>query len=169
MLRHRHFTTALVLGALLSLAGQAHAQRKSPEERYEDMKKSPLLAATLELVVPLVGHDYAGDKEAGMAPLFLTFVSTAVFVGAGTVWLACGASRLASRDPGPDCGSSAASVAKLSALTFLGSRVWASVSAWRLASSTNAYYRRYLRLDAPDLALSVTPAGQLGLGVSLRF
>lgn len=169
MLRHRHFTTALVLGALLSLAGQAHAQRRSPEERYEDMKKSPLLAATLELVVPLVGHHYAGDKDAGVAPLFLTFGSTVVFVGAGTVWFACGVSRQVTRDYDHDCGSSAAFVAKLSALTFLGSRVWASVSAWRLASSTNAYYRRYLRLDDADLALSVTPAGQLGLGVSLRF
>lgn len=169
MWKHRHITTAVVLGALLSLAGQAHAQRKSPEERYEDMKKSPLLAATLEWVVPLVGHDYAGDKEAGRGPLYLTVVSAAVFVGAGTVWFACGVSRQANRDYDHDCGNSSAFVAKLGGLTFLGSRVWASVSAWRLASSTNAYYRRYLRLDDADLALSVTPAGQLGLGVSLRF
>ena len=57
MLRHRHIITALVVGALLSLAGQAHAQRKSPAERYEELKKSPLLAATLEWIVPVVGHD----------------------------------------------------------------------------------------------------------------
>jgi len=56
-----------------------------------------------------------------------------------------------------------------SALTVLGSRIWASVSAWRLANRTNAHYRRRLRLDDANLALTVTPAGQLGLGVSLRF
>ena len=54
-------------------------------------------------------------------------------------------------------------------MAVLGSRIWASVSAWRLTNRTNSYYRRYLRLDDADLALSVTPAGQLGLGVSLRF
>ena len=68
MTRYLHITAALVLGALLSVAGQAHAQRpqpKSPGERYADIKKSPLLAATLEWIVPTVGHDYAGDREAG--------------------------------------------------------------------------------------------------------
>ena len=59
--------------ALLGHAGRIHAQRpnivrppqKSPEERYEDMKKSPFLAATLELIIPTLGHDYAGDRDAG--------------------------------------------------------------------------------------------------------
>jgi len=67
-MKYRCVTTLLVLGALLGHSGQVHAQRpqpKSPEERYEDMKKSPFLAATLEWTIPTLGHDYAGDRDAG--------------------------------------------------------------------------------------------------------
>lgn len=46
-MKYRHLTTLLVLGAVLNLAGPVYSQRprivrppqKSPEERYEDMKK----------------------------------------------------------------------------------------------------------------------------------
>lgn len=168
MLRHRHIVTSLIVGALLSLSGQAHAQRKSPEERYEEMKKSPLLAATIEWVVPLIGHDYAGDKAKGVPPFLLMAGGLTVFVAAGVGMMGC-PSNYPEPSPDPDCGNTLAVVGKLGALTVLASRIWASVSAWKLANGTNAHYRRYLRLDDADLALSVTPAGQLGLGVSLRF
>jgi len=52
---------------------------------------------------------------------------------------------------------------------FDGSRIWASVSAWKLANRTNAFYRRRLGIEDAGLVLSVTPNGQLGLGASLRF
>lgn len=69
-MKHRHITSLLVLSFLLGHAGQLHAQRprivpppqKSPEERYEEMKKRPWLAAALELFLPTVGHAYAGDE-----------------------------------------------------------------------------------------------------------
>ena len=78
MIRYRHATTLPVLGVLLGLAGPVDAQRprhKSPQERYEDMKKSPFLAATLEWIVPTVGHDYAGDREAGKPAAYLTMAA----------------------------------------------------------------------------------------------
>lgn len=163
MLRHRHIIAALVVGALLGFAGQAQAQWKSPEERYEEMKKSPLLAASLELIIPTVGHDYAGERKAALLPTALMVVGLGLAVGAG---IAPCHRRIIDRDPGCDTVDVLGTVG---VFAFFGSRVWATVSAWRLANRTNAYYRKQLRLDDADLALSVTPAGQLGLGVSLRF
>jgi len=168
-MKHRYVTSLLVLGALLGHAGQVHAQRptivrppqKSPEERYEDMKKSPFLAATLELIIPTVGYDYAGDRDAGKLAAWLT-------AGGAITWLAAG--FVANH---PDCRHDPCTVETIVGVAgvavFYGSRIWASVSAWRLANRTNAFYRRRLNLDDAGLALSVTPNGQLGLGVSLRF
>lgn len=112
-MKHRHITMLLVLGVLLGHADQLHAQRP---RIVRPPQKSPWLAATLELILPTVGHAYAGD-----------------------------------------------------AMAIIGSRVWAFGSALRLARRTNAFYRRRLGLNDAGLALSVTPGGQLGLGVRLRF
>jgi len=169
-MRCRQITAALVLGALLGLAGQTHAQRRSPEERYEDLKKTPWLAASLEWIVPFVGHDYAGDKNAGLPSVLLMAGGIALI--AGSAYADCYADprgiafpRLT--EPDPDCEDRAELEADLGGVIVLASRIWASVSAWRLANRTNAYYRKRLGLDG--VALSVTPAGQLGLGVSVRF
>lgn len=168
-MKYRCVTALLVLGALLGDSGQTHAQRpqpKSPEERYEDMKKSRFLAATLEWIVPTVGHDYAGDREEGLPMLYLTAAGVGVFfvvVGADL-----GREGDCRTNPGWDCDV-LPFVAMAGAATFVAGRVWASVSAWKLANRTNAFYRRRLNLDDAGLALSVTPSGQLGLGVSLRF
>ena len=168
-MKYRCVTTLLVLGALLGHAGQIHAQRpnivrppqKSPAERYEDMKKSPFLAATLELIIPTLGYDYAGDRDAGMLAAWLT-------AGGAITWLA--AAFVANH---PDCRHDPCTVDTIVGVTgaavFYGSRIWASVSAWRLANRTNAFYRRRLGIEDAGLALSVTPRGQFGLGVSLRF
>ena len=168
-IKYRYVTTLLVLGALLGHAGQIHAQRPQPkdsEQRYEELKKSPFLAATLELIIPTLGHDYAGDRDAGK-PMAGLMIVGAVFHGLA---LAKAAADFYGAGPDPDPGSGAVSVlAKTGLLAIVGSRVWAFVSAWRLANRTNAYYRRSLNLDDAGLALSVTPSGQLGLGVSLRF
>ena len=164
MIRYRYVTAALLLGALLGLAGQAHAQRKSPEERYDDLKKSPLLAATVELIVPVVGHDYAGDRNAALVSASMAVVGLSLWFGG-----AYSCYSLLDVEPDPGCLSKAAFVAGVGRFVYLGSRVWGAVTAWRLANRTNASYRRRLGLDDADLAVSVTPAGQLGLGVSLRF
>ena len=169
-MRCRHITAALVLGALLGLAGQAHAQRRSPEERYEDLKKTPWLAASLEWIVPTVGHDYAGDRNAGLLPAILMLGAIPLFASAA--YADCyadprGVAFPRLTEPDPDCKDRAKLEADLGGFIILASRIWASVSAWRLANRTNAYYRKRLGLDG--VALSVTPAGHVGLGVSLRF
>ena len=176
MMKYRHISAPLVLGALLCAAGQAHAQRpkienprKSPEERYEDLKKSPLLAATLEWIVPTVGHDYAGDREAGMPAAAVTGLGAGLLVGGALLaYFSCWESP-SGPPPGPNCGRWYGVAAITGCWLIPAGRIWASVSAWRVANRTNAYYRRSLRLEDASLALSVTPAGQLGLGVSLRF
>ena len=171
-MNYRHASALLVLVALLGHAGQLHAQRpeirrpaqKSPEERYEDMKKSPFLAATLEWIIPTVGHDYAGDQEEGLPMLGLGTAGVGVFL----LVAAIGFTGTCRDDWGLGC--EALRIAGMAgAATFVASRVWASISAWKLANRTNAFYRRRLNLDDAGLALSVTPGGQLGLGVSLRF
>lgn len=175
-MKHRHISAPLVLGALLSVVGQAHAQRpkvenprKSPEERYEDLRKSPLLAATLEWIVPTVGHDYAGDREAGIPAATVTGLGAGLLVGGALLaYFSCWESPL-EPPPGPNCGRWYEVAAITGFWLIPAGRIWASVSAWRVANRTNAYYRRSLRLEDASLALSVTPAGQLGLGVSLRF
>lgn len=169
MIKYRHVTTALVFGALLGFPGQADAQRMSPEERYDEMKKSPLLAATLEWIIPTVGHDYTGDREAGKPAAVATIAGAVLFIGGGLIGSFSCYEVPDEPPPAPNCGRGWVVVSIAGFLTVPASRIWASVSAWRLASRTNAYYRRSLRLDDADLALSVTPAGQLGLGVSLRF
>ena len=165
MTRCRHVTAALVFGALLGLVGQADAQRRSPAERYDDLKKSPLLAATVELIVPIVGHDYAGDRNAALVSASIAVVGLSLSFGG--FFYRC--HKLIDLEPDPGCQSKAAFVAKVGNFVYLGSRIWGSVTAWRLANRTNALYRRRLGLDDADLALSVTRAGQFGLGVSLRF
>ena len=171
-MKNRHVATLLVLGTLLGHAGQAHAQRpeierpprKSPEERYEDMKKSPFLAATLDLIIPTLGHDYAGDRDAGKLAAWVTAGGAISFVA-----FAVGANHPDCRhDPPPSCRTMNIAVATSGAVV-VGSRIWASISAWKLANRTNAFYRRRLNLDDAGLSLSVTPGGRLGLGVSLRF
>ena len=165
--RHHITPTLLVLGALLGPADQVHAQRRSPEDRYEDMKKTPWLAATLEWIVPTLGHDYAGDRDAGRPPLYLMTAGVTMFIG-----LPLAFDRGCS-GPNPESSETTCDVVVVvsivGALTILGSRIWASVSSWKLANSTNASYRRLLGLDNAGLALSVTPIGQVELGVSLRF
>ena len=180
-MKNRHVGALLVLGAVLGHAGQIHAQRpdieraprKSPEERYEDMKKSPFLAATLELIIPTAGHDYAGDQWAGRPMGYLMAAGAGVVLGAVVVGMIyCGPPpksprRASFTDP---WGCNVLGVVGMAgAASVVGSRIWAFVSAWRLANRTNAFYRRRLNLDDAGLALSVTPGGQLGLGVSLRF
>ena len=181
-MKHRHITTLLVLGAVLGHAGQLHAQRpeierpprKSPEERYEDMRKSPFLAATLELIIPTAGHDYAGDQWSGRPMGYLMAAGAGVVLGAAVFgFVSCGpppkSTRTARsfRDP---WGCNVLGVVGMAgAASVVGSRIWAFVSAWKLANRTNAFYRRRLNLDDAGLALSVTPSGQLGLGASLRF
>ena len=168
-MKHRHVATLVVLGALLNLAGPVHAQRprivrppqKTPEERYEDMKKSPWLAATLELILPTVGHAYAGDEDGGKPMAGLMGAAAVIF------WAtAMGTHRCTKGEPYcwvPDI------ILKTCAMAIIGSRVWAFDSALRLARRTNAFYRRRLGLNDAGLALSVTPGGQVGLGVRLRF
>ena len=169
-MKSRHVGALLVLTALLGHAGQAHAQRpeierparKSPAERYEDMRKSPLLAAMLEWIIPTSGHDYAGDQEEGRPMGNLMLSGAAVFVGVAMF------GKFSCHDRSLGCDMLAV-VAMAGLASIPASRVWASVSAWKLANRTNAFYRRRLNLDDAGLALSVTPGGQLGLGVSLRF
>ena len=140
------------------------AAQKSPEERYEDMKKSPFLAATLEWIVPTVGHDYAGDREEGLPMVYLGLG------GVGVFFVVAGADLAGTCRDDWGWGCEALRVAGMAgAAAFVASRVWASISAWKLANRTNAFYRRRLDLDDAGLALSVTPGGQLGLGLSLRF
>lgn len=165
-MKHGHITRLLVLGTLFELAGQIHAQEPNAEQRYEGIKKSEILAGALEWLWPMLGHSYAGDKEAGRLAADLMAVGGAMILVDFARSFSCSPEGKPNRDPGCDKISNLA-VAGL--VIMAGSRIWGSVSAWNVAKQTNAALRRRLGLDDVGLALSVTSRGQLGLGVSLRF
>ena len=172
-MKSRVLTTILVLGTLLGHAGQAHAQRpeierpprKSPEERYEDMRKTPLLAATLEWIIPTIGHDYAGDREAGLPAAYVTGVGGGVLA----LLVVVGAGRDCRNDPGWDCDVMPF-VGMAGAAALVAGRVWASIFGLEAREPNQCVLPQASRpRRRGGLAPSVTPGGQLGLGVSLRF
>lgn len=165
-MKHGHVTRILILGALFGLAGQIHAQQPNAEPRYEEIKKSEFLAGALEWLWPTLGHSYAGDKEAGRPAAGLMAVGGLMIMFDFARAFSCLPKSDPNRDP--DCDKiSNLGVAGL--VIMAGSRIWGSVSAWNVAKQTNAALRRRPGLDDAGLALSVTPGGQFGLGVSLRF
>lgn len=130
-------------------------QPMSPQPLFaqEDQgRKDPFAAAGLEIVLPILGHAYAGNAKRGLLP---NAVSLGGFIG------------LAARiDIDPFGSSSEAEAIDYVLLgAFLGGRVWAIVSAARTANDHN----QSASSGNANLSLSPTPDGRLGVGMNLRF
>lgn len=112
-------------------------------------RKSAAAAFGLELVLPIVGHAYAGNARRGILP--------AVFYVGGFVGL------LAQAGDDGFIESGAGAYAALGAL--LGGRIWGLVSAVRTANDHN----RSLSSGNASLTLLPTPDGGLGVGMNFRL
>lgn len=109
-------------------------------------RKDPFVAAGLEVVLPILGHAYAGNAKRGILP---NAVSLGGFIGI--------AARI-------DIFGEPETLDYVLVGAFLGGRVWAIVSAARTASDHN----RSLSSGNANLSLFPTPDGRLGVGMSLR-
>lgn len=109
-------------------------------------RKSSAVAAGLEIIVPILGHGYAGNAKRGILPAILR-------VGGGV------ARGLAGDDDDKE------TQAGIGAVAFLGGTIWGIVSAVRTANEHN----RSLSSGNASLTLLPTPDGRLGVGMALRY
>ena len=128
--------------------GRTLLPRPLPLQAQEG-RKSGAAAFGLELIVPTLGHAYAGDWKRGVLP--------AVFSVGGYVGL------LAQADDDGFVGDGAGAYLALGAL--LGGRIWGLVSAVGTANDHN----RSLSSGNASVTLLPTPGGGLGVGMALRF
>ncbi len=143
--RRRRFGKHLALLALFLLPAPAAAQARDTTATLKDWP----VAFTLELLVPTLGHAYAGDFDRGIAPLIVTSVGVAM------VALAHSEAR------GVD---SWLLVGLIGVGTVAGGKIWGVVSAVRTTLDHN---RGLVERVTP--ALGVTPDGRASFGVSVRF
>jgi hypothetical protein len=168
--------TLTVAACLLALAGRSRAEPPPPtsEARYEEQRKSPALAVTLEAVSPIAGMGalYAHDTDRGW---LLAIVST-VAAGAGTgavLWLVHLGNEPASGTYSPsrfvhdtEEGSAIALLAT-SAIVYVVARV----SGLALASDATEAFNERLRQETGTPPEPVVPLHALAPGamLSVRF
>lgn len=112
-------------------------------------EKSAAAAFGLELVLPIVGHAYAGNAKRGILP--------AVFYVGGFVGL------VAQAEEDGFIADGAGAYVALGAL--LGGRIWGLVSAVRTTND----YNRSLSSGNASLTVLPTPDGGIGVGMALRL
>ena len=140
-------------------------------------RKSPFAAFGLELLLPVLGHGYAGNAKRGVLP-------AAVHVGGFLAMLALEldahptvptaeldprCKRTTTTGPGGSrsettCEASGAFWVAVGA--FVGGRIWGLVSAVQTANDHN---RSVASENTATLSLLPTADGGLGVGVSFRF
>ncbi len=114
-------------------------------------RKSPFVAAGLELVLPILGNGYAGNAKRGILPAILR-------VG-GVVTVAAAA------DETGFIPEEKSTQAWIGLAAGVGGTVWGIVSAVRTANAHN----RSLSSGNASLSLHPTPHGGLAAGIALRF
>ena len=137
----------LALLALLLLPAPAAAQARDTTATFKDWP----VAFTLELLVPTLGHVYAGDFDRGIAP--------AIVMGLGVGIMGISVSM---SDPTREFGGIEGLLAGFGVV--VGGKTWGLVSAVRTTLDHN---RGLVERVTP--ALGVTPDGRASFGVSVRF
>ena len=132
---------ATLLGALPVLA---EAPQMTPKPAFPAAPKSKAVAVGLEIVVPILGHGYAGDAKKGILPALVTL--------GGYVAIAT------TLDDDGEIKEDKEATAGLGALAVIGGRVWALVQVSRM-------------VEAHNKRLSVKPMekGRLGAKLALSF
>ena len=146
-----------LLPVILTLLAAGAAQAQEREEvsvqdllAYESEKKSEAVALMLELVLPTLGHVYAGDFKRGVIPALVS-------VGGMAAWM-IGAVGSAFNSNDAD------NWMRFGAIAAIGGRVWGLVTAPGTAKQFNERLRQKLGIETTSI--SVGPHGlQLALSV----
>lgn len=126
-------------------ARSAHAQEAQPLAAAQPTERSPLAAAALETLVPVLGHIYAGDWRRGISPALVYAGGVAAFAYAYNECTDCEFLLIGG------------------AVAWLGGRVWGIVSAARTAQERNERVRAL-----PPIGVRLQP-GAVQLGAWLQF
>ena len=157
----------LVVIAVLSAGQYAYAQEQGGQQANGAQGRNVFLAGAIELVVPLLGHAYAGDVARGLWPAALTVC------GLGAMEFAFFAidDNCRIRGDGVEvCDNARGLVLMLGVLSYLAGRVWGVVSAVRTARQVNTLgIMEPTALRDAEVDLSVTKVGQIGIGMAVRF
>ena len=149
---------------LLLVPSALGAQESDARLQWELEKKSEFAAGALEWVIPLVGHNYAGDVSAGFVP--------AAVSGGGILGVIVGANMTKCVDTygGEVCGPNPnGTVMALGWLAYLGGRVWGTMSALEVTREFNRDLANRLGVGLDDVDLVLAPSPQGGVSVGLSF
>lgn len=111
-------------------------------------RKSGAVAAGLEIVLPILGHGYAGNAKRGILPAIVNVGGLVAFYSQVE-----------------DGFVPSNAVVNIGLAAAIGGKVWGVISAVRTARSHN----RSLSSGNASLTLLPTPDGGLGVGMNLRF
>ena len=154
----------LAVGALLT-GGGTHAQEQDGWRTNVPTGLHVVLAGALEWPVPFLGHAYAGDASRGKLPNLVAAGGIATAIAACATG---GVGISGQRRCWSERGSSS-DVFALGFWTFLVGRTWAIVSAMKTARDQRASPSEKPGSKNAELDLSVTPAGQIAMGVAMSF
>lgn len=143
----------LTMFSFLLLFNILIAQQTDNWQRYNSEKKEPALAGLLEVIVPLVGHAYAGDISRGVVPTLIS--------GGGLVLMFASVGSAASGDL-----AGFTSTYGLGLLAYLGGRVYGVISAVQTANDFNNDLKRKLNLSIVPLR---NPDNSFVVGLDLKF
>lgn len=157
----------LVVITVLAAAHQAYAQGHGGQQANLAQGRNVLLAGAIELVVPLVGHAYAGDLGRGLWPAAVTVGG---FAAMEFAFFAIDDNCRIGEDGVQVCDNASRLVLMCGALSYLAGRVWGAVSAVNTARQANTLLIRQQtgRNDA-EVDLSVSQVGQITIGMAVRF
>ena len=150
--------TILMILLLVAATSPLSAQERNANwAQYQDQKKSEVAALVLEILIPTVGHAYAGNWAKGLIPFGVTVAGyTTAFVGAAEC-----------ADHTGDCtgGENAKMLSGL--IVGIGGQIWGMVSAYRTAENHNNELRERYGIET-GLAIRPAYGGRAELAITIR-
>ena len=135
----------------LALGSTRNPLLRSPLAPQAQERKSPEVAAGLELVLPILGNAYAGNAKRGILPAILRVGGLVAVIAADNV-----------NGYMPDENDTQETIG---IVAWVGGLVWGVVTAVRTANAHN----RSLSSGNANLSLHPTPDGGLATGMVFRF
>lgn len=154
----KKYLTYLLFVFLLSYSSNLFAQQTGDAWlKYNADKKSELTAGLLEVLIPIVGHAYAGNAGKGVIPLVVSVGGIALMVA--------GASKEETSLLTGDVSTETGMIIGGAALYLVG-RIWGVVSAVGTASNYNDKLKSKLNLSFNGMKL---PQNKTAFGLTLTY